>query len=70
MLAQDSLRPSLLTIEQLDDFLRATLADEGAEENDGVRALIELAVEAPFVVRVRKHFCQVSRELGVDCKLA
>ena len=66
VLAKHALRPRCLAIEKLNNILRTILAHKRPEENNGVRAQVHLAVEAPFVVGVLEHLCQVGRQLRVN----
>ena len=63
VLAKHALRPRCLPIEKLNNILCTILAHKRPEENNGVRAQVHFAVEAPFVVGVLEHLCQVGRQL-------
>ena len=68
VLAKHALRPRCLAIEKLNNILRTILAHKRPEENNGVCAQVHLAVEAPFVVGVLEHLCQVGRQLRINCQ--
>ena len=68
VLAKHALRPRCLAIEKLNNILRTILAHKRPEENNRVRAQVHLAIEAPFVVGVLEHLCQVGCQLRVDCQ--
>ena len=59
LLAEYTLGPGGLSVEECDDLVAAALANEDTKDDYSVRALIHLAVEAPFVVWIRKELHQI-----------
>ena len=69
MLRQHSLRPRGRSSEESDVVNGTCFADEDAERDDCVRALINFAVKAPFIVWILQQLAQVGSQLRVNWKM-